>query len=317
MLAQSLADRVFRRSPARRISVEEIAGWAVLLRERIGNWPRYMKSLSISPRSHWVCRLVLIVCLGASFLAEVDAEQPTIKLLSDEAADACIADMKCMRRLFLEATLGGDQKAGDKPQQLSKWTASAHIAVFTGDRVSLEQRSLIDRTLSQLSLLGRAAGADVAMADTDEVINLIFLMSDDFLRDRDHAFADFLSTVFDGRVEVYDELLSGGSPVCDSRRFLEDGVVSGGVGLAESDMTAQRFEGCISRNMLQMLGLRYPLRRGIDSILNPESNRQTWTSIDFVLLKLLYDPMIKPGMEADRLAAIFPQIYENALRSSS
>jgi hypothetical protein len=276
-----------------------------------------MMTSSILSTSRWLRRIMLIVWLGAGVVAEVDAEQPTIKLLSDEAADACIADMSCMRRLFLEATLGDAEIASNQPQRLIKWTTSARIAVFTGDRVSLEQRSLIDRTLSQLSLLGRAAGTDITLAGTDEVVNLILLMSDDFIRDRDHAFGDFLSTVFHGRLEVYDQLLSSGSPVCDSQRFLEDAVVSGGVGLAESTMTVQRFEGCISRITLQMLGLRYPLRRGIDSILSPESDRQTWTSIDFILLKLLYDPMIKSGMGAERLAGIFPQIYENVLRSSS
>jgi hypothetical protein len=52
-------------------------------------------------------------------------------------------------------------------------------------------------------------------------------------------------------------------------------------------------------------------------VLNPASERRSWTSVDFVLLKLLYDPQVKLGMGREDLTAIFPRVYEATLRSSS
>lgn len=277
-----------------------------------------MSRTSRSVGCPWRFHVVLILALGMGSPTPGAEEQPTIRLRSNEAADACLAEMSCMRRLFLEATLGKSAVPTGEPQRLLKWTGPARIASFAGDRLPTEAQLLVDQTLRDLSLIGKAAGADLATARASEVVNLVLLISDDFIRDRDDAFLEFLSTVFAGGVEIYDQLLIGSSPICDSLRFIESGaMIGGGLAMAASDVEAQTLERCISRTALQMLGLNYPMRSEVDSVLNPKSNRHVWTSIDYVLLKMLYDPLIRPGMGSDALMDVFPQVYKNAFSPSS
>ena len=242
--------------------------------------------------------------------------QETIRLPSDEAADACIADMDCMRRLFLAATIGHGEGSRKASAQLFKWTGSARVAVLGDHQVREDVNGRTAAVLEKVGLLGKAASIDIKSAGGDDVVNLLLLVSDDFARDRDDAFAELFETVFVGRPDLYDQLTAGDDPVCESRRFIEGDASIGG-GIAAIGQEAPAFERCIYRVLLQILGLRYPLGETVDSLLDPESVRETWTAIDFVLLKLLYNPMIKPGMDLKELTDVFPRVYDATLRSSS
>lgn len=262
--------------------------------------------------------LIVVLLVGLCSIAQGASDQPKFKLLSDEAADACIQEMECLRDLFLRATLGEAEEVS--AQRVFKWTTPPLIANFTGRRLPKDLGSSVDQALRQMSLLASTAGVDIDVAKEGigGVVNLILLVSDDFARDRDDTFSEFLSTVFSGRTELYDELSSGKSPVCQSQLFVDrDASISGGLGMAESDVEAVRLRRCIHQITLKALGLRHPLPGDVDSVLNPKSEREAWTSIDYVLLKLLYDPLTVPGMGLDELTRIFPQLYQEALRPSS
>ena len=262
--------------------------------------------------------LIVVLLVGYCSIAQGASDQPKFKLLSDEAADACIQDMDCLRDLFLKATLGETEEGSD--QHVFKWTTPALIADFTGRRLPKDLGSSVDQALRQMSLLASAAGADVDVAEegTGGVVNVILLVSDDFVRDRDDTFSELLLNLFAGRNEIYDELSSGTSPVCQSQLFVDrEGSISGALGMAESDAEAWGLRRCLHQITLKALGLRHPLPSNVDSVLNPKSEREAWTSIDYVLLKLLYDPLTVPGMGLDELTRIFPQLYQEALRPSS
>jgi hypothetical protein len=257
----------------------------------------------------------MILASGLAASTAAGQSETTIRLLSDEAADACIAEAECLRDLFLQATLGGEDEPG---RRVFKWASPTRAASFTGDRVSGDVPARVAAVLGEISLLGKAAGVDVRPADGDDVVNLMLLISDDFAADRDSAFAELFTTVFAGRLELYDQLIAGGGPVCSSRGFVEgEAGIAGGIALAETAADGGRLERCLFRSMLEVLGLQYPLSGTTDSVLNPASERRSWTSVDFVLLKLLYDSQVKPGMGREDLTAIFPRVYEATLRSSS
>jgi hypothetical protein len=258
----------------------------------------------------------VISVLGLFAPSDEARSQETIRLLSDEAADACIADVDCMRRLFLAATIGHSEGSTAASAQLFKWTGSAQVAVLGDNQVRENLNRRTAAVLEKVGLLGKATGIDIKSAGTDDVVNLLLLVSSDFARDRDDAFAELFETVFVGRPDLYDQLTAGGDPVCKSRRFIEGDASIGG-GIAAIGQEAPAFERCIYRVLLQILGLRHPLGETVDSLLDPESEHEAWTAIDFVLLKLLYNPMIKPGMGLKELTDIFPRVYEAALRSSS
>ena len=273
------------------------------------NWPGLLKSFGLT--------LFLVVSLCP--IEQGAANQARIKLLSDEAADACIHDMDCLRALFLRATLGEAAGSGND-ERLVKWTTPANIASLIGRRVPSDRRSSVDQALRQVILVADAAGVDIGLAkkESSGVVNVVMLVSNDFVRDRDDTFSEFLSTVLAGRTEIYNELSSGPSAVCQSQLFVgHTASISGALGMAESDVKSTKFKRCIHQITLKALGLRHPLSTEIDSVLNPKNKREALTSIDYVLLKLLYDPLLEPGANFDEVVRVFPQLYQKILRPSS
>jgi hypothetical protein len=269
----------------------------------------------------WPAGLLALLVSVWSVSAEAMAdEKGAIRLLSDEAADACIQNVDCMGRLFMQAAFGQDQTPDTPSQPLFKWSGPVQIASFFGEQIDEGVHHAMRASLAQMHLLGTIAGSDLKLVkkDSGDVINFVVLLSADFAKDRDEAFSTLLSGVFAGRTALYDELSSGPSPVCQGHLFAESGAsVSGGLALVEGDTDVTSFRRCLHRSVLNVLGLRHPLPEDVDSVLNPDSEREAWTSIDFLLLRMLHDPAIKPGMGRQDVASIFPAIHQRALRPSS
>lgn len=256
-----------------------------------------------------------VMAIGLGAQAAYAQEEATIRLLSDDAADACMADVACLRDLFLETTVDGGGVAADGARYLVKWDRPARIGGIAGDGVDADAADRLASALAHIGQLAKAGGLDLQAAESDEVINIAMLISDDFDRDRDLAFAELFSTVFAGRSDLYEELTAGSDPVCSSHLFLDEGgVIGGGVLAVQTGDDPTVLERCLHRQLLPLLGLRHPLSTGTDSLLNPESERETWTAIDFVLLKLLYHPLIETGMGAGEISEVFPKLYDAALR---
>jgi hypothetical protein len=263
---------------------------------------------------------LLLLSWSAGAVAQTDKET-TIRLLSNDAADACIQDVDCMGRLFMQAAFGEDENPGTPAQPLLKWAGPVQIASFFGAQIDEDLQLSIRASLAQMHLLGSIAGADLSLAkrNSGEVINFVMLISQDFAKDRDSAFSTLLSGVFAGRSALYDELSSGPSPVCRGHLFAETGgaSISGGLALIEDAGDATAFRRCLHQTALNVLGLQHHLPADADSVLNPISTREAWTSIDFLLLRMLSDPALMPAMAKQDVAALLPAIHQRALRPSS
>ncbi|MEM9442283.1 MAG: DUF2927 domain-containing protein [Pseudomonadota bacterium] len=280
----------------------------------------------MSVASRWlICRwqiALLALCIlsfGAATNAKADQDQ-SIRLLSDETADACIQDVACMRDLFVRAAFGEGLEADAEALPLFKWNGPVQIGSFFGEGIDDPVQQVIRQSLAQMHLLGRIAGSDLSLAKANgsDVINFILLISDNFSTDRDRAFSTLLSSVFGGHVALYDELSSGPSPVCKGHLFAETKAsVSGGLGLVDAGVDAAVLGRCLHQAVLNVLGLRYQLPETVDSVLNPTSQREAWTSVDFLLLKMLHDPALRPGMTRAEVTAMFTELHKRALSPSS
>ncbi len=262
---------------------------------------------------------LLAIVISTSPMAEdVVNTEITVKLLSDQAADDCTRDKDCFLDLFLRATLGDE--AGRGEQRLVKWEGGALAASVLGRHLPAALKTNVDKAMLQMTLLANTVGVDIKLAGegTDGVVNLVYMISDDLQRDRDDSFSEFIHTVFAGRFELYDDLATGQSPICSSQIFVDDNnSINGGLALAETKEEASRLGPCLQRIMLNGLGLRYTLPTDMDSMLNPESERKEWTSVDYLLLRLLYHPLIERGMDEAAITAIFPKLHQDVVGPSS
>ena len=225
-----------------------------------------------------------------------------------------------MRSLFLTATLGGDGSSDSTDGRLMKWTTPVRLASLASSQDKSELQASMGEAVKRMHRLAALAGADFrpSKGGDDDVVNFILLVSSDFRSDRDTVFAGVLAEIFNGRLDIYDQLADGASPICQGQIFAtQDAVISGGLSLVESDIEADAFDRCLHQVVLKQLGLRHLLPQDVDSVLSPNSQRTTWTSIDFFLLKMLTDPAIVPGMGAAELWSLLPEIHRRALHPSS
>jgi hypothetical protein len=280
-----------------------------------------MHALSNWPICRWLIALsALLISIWTAAAGAQTSKQATIKLLSNEAADACMQDVDCMGRLFMQAAFGEDEGPGATSERLFKWTGPVQIASFFGEQIDGELQLSIRQSLAQMHLLGSIAGTDLGLAKANdgELINFVMLISQDFAKDRDDAFSALLQGVFAGRSALYDELTAGPSPVCQGHLFAGTGAsISGGLALVEETDDVTTFRRCLHQTALNVLGLRHHLPEDADSVLNPASKREAWTSIDFLLLKMLNDRAFLPGMTRQDAAALLPGVHQRALNPSS
>jgi len=268
----------------------------------------------------WRIRLLVFLLPGLFAFSPFAANgAETIRLLSDEAADICVKDPDCMHRLFVHAAFGGEP-APDRSQPLIKWSGPIRIASIMGDQIDDDVQAAIGSSLQKMRHLAAIAGSDFNAVDgtKGQIVNFVLLASRDFAKDRDGAFSTLLSDVFAGRLDLYDELAAGKAPICQGELFVSpDASIAGGLALLQSDVDITALRRCLHRVTLNVLGFRHPLPEGVDSVLNPNSKRQAWTTIDFLLLRMLNDPAVTPGMALADLTAMFPKIHQRALHPSN
>lgn len=255
--------------------------------------------------------VALWVCLAQ--LAPALAQDSTVTLSSNPATDACMQDQACLQQVFLSAALGGGQ------ERLSKWTIPVRAGVYAAKNMPQDRQVIGARALQIMSSIGRSAGANLYAANIDpsNPVNLILFVSDDFERDRDGRFAAVIDRVFSGRPQVYDSLLAGEGPICVSRWSLDQLLaVTSAVAMVQTDLPPDGFEQCLYSTMIKMLGLTGGVPNHLESILNPAAGKTTWTALDFVLLGLMYHPLIEPGMTPRQIAEVFPWAYAEVMQKA-
>ena len=93
-------------------------------------------------------------------------------------------------------------------------------------------------------------------------------------------------------------------------------AVSVAVAMVQTDLPPDGFEQCLYSTMMKMLGLTGAVPDHLDSILNPTARQSTWTALDFILLGLLYHPLIEPGMTPRQIAEVFPWAYAEVIQKA-
>ncbi len=196
--------------------------------------------------------------------------------------------------------LGSDGAPRSRGDHLAKWQIPIGVALIDGEPYGAAVRD-------HLSDLSDLTGLDIREAPLDSANLLIFFAEDPFAAARRHRglyahrIADARS--FDAllaRMEVSATcfgLLWGGWP---SGRSIDFSVVFIRTGRGERTV-----QGCLVQETTQVLGLMHDLDPSADSVFS-DSGRQVYlTDRDRLLLRLLYDPRLKPGMawaEAEPLA---------------
>ncbi|PTW62343.1 Protein of unknown function (DUF2927) [Breoghania corrubedonensis] len=81
-----------------------------------------------------------------------------------------------------------------------------------------------------------------------------------------------------------------------------------------SDEGEHLFRRCLVEETLQGLGPMNDDDRLVHSVFNDKSDHDTFTPFDRMIMNMLYDPRIKPGMNARKVEPLLPMVIHDARR---
>ncbi|WP_299396082.1 DUF2927 domain-containing protein [Pelagibius sp.] len=197
--------------------------------------------------------------------------------------------------------LGSDGRPRARGDTLAKWTRPLRAALIAGDADSAAAQpppafqAMARRHLADLATL---TGLEITAARPGEANLLIFLAEDPFAAARRHR-ALFAHKIADPG--QFDALLAAMEPSATCFGFLWGGWPSGrSIDFAVAFIRGGRGErtsmGCLVQEVTQVLGLMNDLDPTADSIFSDSGRQVALTERDRLLLRLLYDPTLRPGM---------------------
>ena len=205
--------------------------------------------------------------------------------------------------------------ARQTPSILRRWQRPVRIGLVFGDQVPEEvrRRDRADVT-AYARRLARLSGLDIRVTDSNPNFLVMFLY-----RDEQKTIGPELRRRLPGIDPlVIDEIArSPRNTFCVAYAFSDTasaGSYSAAVILVKAEHGALMRLSCIHEEMAQALGLANDSPEARPSIFNDDEEFALLTRHDEMLLQMLYDPRLKPGMTPDQARPLLPQIARDVLR---
>jgi len=204
---------------------------------------------------------------------------------------------------------GGLQAVSDAPSHLRRWSGPVRIGVEFGATVPEAQRALDRQTVTDYAArLSRVIGHSVTVTRGPANFHVLVMGEDD----RDDALRrirQLVPSISDGSLDIFRTLprsihclvvaFSGGGSDYEYRRA---------IAFVRAEHPDLMRESCYHEEMAQGLGLANDSPEARPSIFNDDDEFALLTTHDEMLLRMLYDPRLRPGMTPDEARPIVSEI---------
>lgn len=183
----------------------------------------------------------------------------------------------------------------DKIQQpLTRWEGPLRVALV-GD----VKTRYSEYTRLHLEDLASLTGLDIALAPHEEANILVILSPEPFERALDTYRADYRSYFSSDRAMEAITAQMKAEATCYARVITDeadDNVITGAMALIPTDQGRFVVRACIIEELTQAMGLFNDSDEIRPSIFNDSSPNMVLTEHDRILLRVLYDSRLRPGM---------------------
>lgn len=187
--------------------------------------------------------------------------------------------------------------AGETESRLSRWSDPVRVQVLFGDSVPPEQRASDLRTITQyVRRLARLTGHDIRMSQTGGNYHVFVMSVDELARtgDRVRAILPGLpDTTVDDITNPDRNIFCAVYSYSPSQNTSE---TTSALAVIRSEHPELMRRSCIHEELAQGLGLVNDSPAARPSIFNDDEEFATLTTHDEILLKMLYDKRLRPGM---------------------
>lgn len=214
---------------------------------------------------------------------------------------------------------GGRFVHSETPAQLRRWTKPVRVAVMSSPSSPPEDAARDRANVAAFtSRLAHLTGHDMAMAQGTDVNFLMLFMSS---AERS-AFADQVAALYPNFAPAVMRALRN-PPMdifCVTYGFADQAVPSTYsvvIVLIPSEHPAFTRLSCVQEEMAQAMGLPNDSAEARPSLFNDSKEFALLTEHDAILLRMLYDPRLRPGMTSAEVRPLLPDIARDARQAQA
>ena len=213
---------------------------------------------------------------------------------------------------------GGAIIARPTKSKLRRWEKPIRIGVTFGDRVPQSQRDVDLETVNDVAKqLGRASRHPVSVSTPNQANFHVLVLNEDDRRAIGPALNDLIPGIDDTLIRFLTNLSR--STYCLVFAFSEGDspVYSKALAVVRSEHPDLLRQSCFHEEMAQGMGLANDSPRARPSVFNDDEEFALLTTHDELLLRILYDRRLRPGMTPEQARPIVERIVDELLGGSA
>jgi hypothetical protein len=211
--------------------------------------------------------------------------------------------------------VGGRFERAETPSYLRRWEGPVRVAVMTGPSIPPEAAARDRANVAAFTRrLARLTGVDMALTGGSDVNFLVLFMNNEerlaFAREVSMRFPSFAPAVADA---IADSTLD---TFCTAYAFSNPGDparYSAVLILIRAEHPPLTRLSCVHEEMAQAMGLPNDSPDARPSLFNDSLEFALLTEHDEILLRMLYDPRLEPGMTPEEARPLLPDIARDAM----
>ncbi len=211
---------------------------------------------------------------------------------------------------------GGLRPSDGQAGQLKKWRVPIRIAVEFGASVPPEDRARDRQNVaSYAARLSRITGHPISVSRRDPNFTVMIMGADDGAQARARA-ARIMPNLKAPNLRLFSNLPRPIQCFVIAAGYENEHEYRVALSYIRSENTALQRLACIHEELAQGLGLANDSPRARPSVFNDDEEFALLTTHDEELLRILYNPALKPGMSLDEARPILTRILAGRLGPS-
>ncbi|MEO9827295.1 MAG: DUF2927 domain-containing protein [Paracoccaceae bacterium] len=200
---------------------------------------------------------------------------------------------------------------------LHRWEEPVRIATVFGAQVPDMQRAddsaMVERFAKRL---GRVTGHPISYVERGANFNVLVLTEEE-RRVSGPTLRRFIPGIRQQEIDVIQDLNRASYCLVVASDPGDDGKITRALAIIRAELPPLLRLSCVHEEIAQGLGLANDSAEARPSIFNDDDEFGRLTTLDEMMLKMLYDPRLKPGMEADTAKPIVAQLALEAFGGPS
>jgi hypothetical protein len=215
--------------------------------------------------------------------------------------------------------VGGRFVRQETPSYLRRWDRPVRVGVMTGPSIPAAEASRDRANVAAFTRrLGGLTGLDMRISDGNDVNFLVLFMSDAeriaFAEQVRVRYPEFAPAVMSTLVETPLDTF------CTAYAFADPGnraVYSAALIVIRAEHPPLTRLSCVHEEMAQAMGLPNDSPDARPSLFNDSLEFALLTEHDEILLRMLYDPRLRPGMTVAEAGPLLPQVAADAMAAQA